>query len=288
MERIRAGEFRIACSRTQLVGSGVGSGKLGEERSVDDDLKLQQTRLPYQRIHNWITTPWRSDNVASSLIETRPEPGTPSPRHDELGPAELWKREKRRSRLRVIAACWSSSSCSPRGRPSRRHTTSSSATSSRRQRLRSPHLEEPIAMPNAYEQAGMSLVRAMIGFVLGVAVGMPLGLLWSGHLHVRRDPRSGVEGVLYNPEHHLGPHYDSVVRIDPDGRVAMVAAIGVFFPMLFNAEAGARAVAEVPDQRRTMLRRQRPAVVHQSGAAFRRSRSWPRDCVSASATPGGW
>lgn len=188
--------------------------------------------------------------MASSLIETRPEPATPKPRDGELEPAELWKREKRRSRLRVISravlgfvimlAAWQAI-----------------ATAYDLQVILPPpwavaqHAYDVLTLrsqwpygPNIYAQAGMSLVRAMIGFALGVAVGMPLGLL-IGRVRAVREILGPVLKVFYPiPSIAWVPIMILWFGLTPTAIIAMVA-LGVFFPTLFNAEAGARAVAEV-------------------------------------------
>jgi ABC-type nitrate/sulfonate/bicarbonate transport system permease component len=98
--------------------------------------------------------------------------------------------------------------------------------------------------PNIYAQAGMSLVRAMIGFGLGIAVGMPLGLV-IGRVRVVREILGPVLKVFYPiPSIAWVPIMILWFGLTPTAIIAMVA-LGVFFPMLFNAEAGARTVAEV-------------------------------------------
>ena len=171
--------------------------------------------------------------MASSLIETRPEPATPNPRDGELGPAELWKREKRRSRLRVVSraalgfvlmlAAWQVV-----------------ATAYDLQVILPPpwavaqHAYDVLTLrsewpygPNIYAQAGMSLVRAMIGFALGVAVGMPLGLL-IGRIRAVREIFGPVLKVFYPiPSIAWVPIMILWFGLTPTAIIAMVA-LGVF------------------------------------------------------------
>lgn len=94
---------------------------------------------------------------------------------------------------------------------------------------------------NVYQQIAMSLIRAMLGFVIGLAAGVPLGLL-IGRARWASEVFGPVLKVFYPiPGIAWVPIMILWFGLTPTAIVAMVA-LGVFFPVLFNAEAGARSV----------------------------------------------
>lgn len=174
----------------------------------------------------------------------------PAARVGERSPAELWKRERRRSRLRrasraalgivlmlcvweVVAKAYDLEAILPPPWTVVKNTYNVLA-------LRGiwPY------GPNIYSQLGQSLVRAMIGFGLGVAAAMPLGLL-IGRVHFVREVLGPVLKVFYPiPAIAWVPIMILWFGLTSTAIIAMVA-VGVFFPVLFNAESGARSVPAV-------------------------------------------
>lgn len=97
---------------------------------------------------------------------------------------------------------------------------------------------------NMYAQVGMSLVRAMTGFALGIAAAMPLGIL-IGRVRWAREVIGPVFKIFYPiPSIAWVPLTILWFGLGAKAIIAMVA-LGVFFPVLYNVEAGARAVQPI-------------------------------------------
>lgn len=166
------------------------------------------------------------------------------------GPAELWREEKRRSRIRrasravfgvcVMLAAWQFIAevynlevILPPPWTVAKNTYNVLAL----------HGQWPYG-PDIYAQLRMSLERALIGFALGVAVGMPVGLL-IGRVRWVREMFGPVLKAFYPiPGIAWVPIMILWFGLNSTAIVAMVT-LGVFFPVMFNAEAGARSVPPI-------------------------------------------
>jgi ABC-type nitrate/sulfonate/bicarbonate transport system permease component len=94
---------------------------------------------------------------------------------------------------------------------------------------------------NIYQNAGASLLRALIGFALGVVLAVPLGLL-IGKSTVAREFFAPVLSALYPiPGSAWIPLAFLWFGLN-DLSVLFVVFISVFFPMYYNTEAGVRAI----------------------------------------------